>query len=61
MAWQVGRQTRAVPKQSGPTHHPPWPSHPLQAFVVSLLLTQVFKVMVGRLRPNFLARCAALC
>lgn len=29
----------------------------VQAFVVSLLLTQVFKVMVGRLRPNFLARC----
>jgi phosphatidate phosphatase len=29
----------------------------VQAFVMSLLLTQVFKVMVGRLRPNFLARC----
>lgn len=27
---------------------------------MSLLLTQVFKVMVGRLRPNFLARCVAL-
>ena len=27
---------------------------------MGLLLTQVFKVMVGRLRPNFLARCQPL-
>jgi hypothetical protein len=29
----------------------------LQSFIMGLLLTQVFKVMVGRLRPNFLSRC----
>lgn len=38
----------------------PLPPSTVQAFVMSLLLTQVFKVMVGRLRPNFLARCVAL-
>lgn len=29
----------------------------IQSFITGLLLCQVFKYMVGRLRPNFLARC----
>ena len=56
----------AVPAAGSPHPTPPCPRPPPalhacapQAFVCSLLLTQVFKVMVGRLRPNFLARCAA--
>lgn len=49
--------------------HRPLPKHPMppcpcayaspaQSFIMGLLLVQVFKVMVGRLRPNFLVRCA---
>ncbi|KAL4423522.1 hypothetical protein ABPG77_006545 [Micractinium sp. CCAP 211/92] len=29
----------------------------VQSFVMGIFLTQVFKYIVGRLRPNFLARC----
>lgn len=34
----------------------PPPHHINQSFIMGILLTQVFKLMVGRLRPNFLAR-----
>ena len=47
----------APPPPCAPRPPAPGPPRRPQAFLCGLLLTEVFKVTAGRLRPDFLARC----